>query len=115
MTAAAVLADATTNNPFTGFNYLAPILSTGVVGLFLLMLLFRIKIMPTYVHDDWKTEKEKEIARLEKESDDLKEANSALRTLTEQQIIPALVRANQLSADYAQDLAAERRGSHGGS
>lgn len=115
MTAAVVLADpASTNNPFTGFNYLTPIISTGVVGLFLLMLLFRIKVMPTYVYDEYKIEKDKEIARLEKENDDLKEANSALRTLTEQQIIPALVRANQLSADYAQDLAAERRGSHGG-
>lgn len=115
MTAAVVLADpASTNNPFTGFNYLTPIISTGVVGLFLLMLLFRIKVMPTYVYDEYKVEKDKEIARLEKENDDLKEANSALRTLTEQQIIPALVRANQLSADYAQDLAAERRGSHGG-
>lgn len=107
------MADPNTTNPFTGFNYLAPILSTGVVGLFLLMLLFRIKIMPTYVHDDYKVEKDKEIERLEKESTELKEANSALRTLTEQQIIPALVRANQLSADYAQDLASERRGRRG--
>jgi hypothetical protein len=115
MTAAVVLADPANTNPFTGFNYLAPILSTGIVGLLFLMLLFRVKIMPTYVYDDYKVEKEKEIARLDKENDDLKEANSALRTLTEQQIIPALVRANQLSADYAQDLAAERRGQHGGS
>ena len=111
---AAVLASADPgSNPFGGLNYLAPIFSTGIVGVFLLMLLFRIKIMPTYVYDDYKAEREREIAGKDKEIADLKESNAALRTLTEQQIIPALVRANQLSADYAADLSAERRRRHG--
>lgn len=92
-----------------GFNLLAPIVSTGIVGVLFIMVLFRIKIMPTYVYDDAMEQKDKEIARLEKDNGELKESNQALRTLTEQQIIPALVRANQLSADYASDLAAERR------
>lgn len=113
LAAVVVLTDPSSNNPFTGLNYLTPIFSTGIVGLFLLMLLLRFKVMPTYVYDEYKGEKDKEIARLEKENGELKEANAALRTLTEQQIIPALVRANQLSADYAQDLAAERRSHFG--
>lgn len=88
---------------------LAPILSTGLVGIFLLMLLFKIKVMPSYVYDDAKEVWDKDREKFEKDIADLKEANTSLRTLTENQIIPALVRANQLSADYATDLADERR------
>lgn len=88
----------------------SPILGTGLVGVMFLMVIFRVKIMPTYVYDDAKKEWDRERGRLENENEELKEANQVLRTLTEQQIIPALVRSNQLSADYAADLAAERRG-----
>jgi hypothetical protein len=87
----------------------SPILGTGLVGVMFLMVIFRIKIMPTYVYDEAKKEWERERIRLEEENSDLKQSNQALRTMTEGQIIPALVRSNQLSADYAADLAAERR------
>lgn len=92
---------------------LAPILGTGIVGVMFIMVILRFKIMPTYVYDDAKVEWDRERARLEQENAELKDANQALRTLTEQQIIPALVRSNQLSADYAADLAAERRAHFG--
>lgn len=89
------------------------ILQFGFIGVVLLCILLRKFLVPEWVLKDAETRHDKEIAAKDVEIKELKESNSALRTLTEQQIIPALVRANQLSADYAADLAAERRRRHG--
>lgn len=88
--ASAFVAAVVAPDPSTGFDYVAPILSTGIVGVFMLMLMFRVKIMPTYVFDAAKTEWERE--RNSKDADiaelksTLKEANAVYTT----QVIPVL-------------------------
>lgn len=95
------------------WGFVVQIVQFGVIGLMLVMLLLRKYVVPEWVLKQAEERHDKEIAAKDIEIKELKESNSALRTLTEQQIIPALVRANQLSADYAADLAAERRRRHG--
>ena len=94
------------------WGFAVQIIQFGVIGLMLIMLLLRKFVVPEWTLRDAEARHDKEIAAKDVEIKELKESNSALRTLTEQQIIPALVRANQLSADYAADLAAERRRRH---
>ena len=87
----------------TPFDFLSPIISTGMVGIILLMVLFRIKIMPTYVYDDAKAVWEAERARMTEEWDrerqqykaDLDEAKKQLASATgvyTEQVIPTLTR-----------------------
>lgn len=95
------------------WGFIVQIVQFGVIGLMLIMLLLRKYVVPEWTLKDAEQRHDREIAAKDTEIHELKESNSALRTLTEQQIIPALVRANQLSADYAADLAAERRRRHG--
>lgn len=52
--------------------------------------------------------KDERIAALESDKDELKESLASLQALTRDQIIPALVRSNQLSADYVSELAAQK-------
>jgi uncharacterized protein YecE (DUF72 family) len=84
-------------------DWIAPILSTGVVGIILLMILFRYKIQPTYVLDDAKREWERERAAIEArhaeerrhDQEDVVELKRSLREGTEvytQQVIPLLTR-----------------------
>ncbi len=104
-------------------NVIAPILGTGLVGALFLMVLFRVKIMPTYVHDEakrgWEEERTRikeasdaEIARLTAEGVELKQAlRDANRVYTEQ-VIPTLTRvldAERELVDLRRDEAAERR------
>lgn len=118
----------------------APILGTGLVGSLFLMVLFRIKIMPTYVFDQAKTAWEEERARMEKAHEEERERLVASHTSTvdrltnenvelkaglkeasavyTQQVIPTLTRvldAERELVDLRRDEAAERRrrGSHG--
>lgn len=73
-------------------DYMTPILSTGLVGVFLLMILFRIKIMPTYVHDAAKTEWEHRASDYE---DDIAEMKATIREANKvytEKVIPALTR-----------------------
>lgn len=68
------------------------LISAGPVGIFLLMLLFRYKIQPTYVLDDAKKEWERERVGLE---DDLSEAritNIEAQRVYVEQVIPTLTR-----------------------
>ncbi len=76
----------------TAFDYIAPIASTGLVGIFLLMILFRIKIMPTYVYDTAKVEWDRERVRLEQTVDELKGALSEANAVYTTQVIPTLTR-----------------------
>lgn len=104
-----VTATATAVNVGGDWGLVIQIAQFGVIGVILVCLLTRKFVVPEWVLKRADEEHAKELAAKDADLRELKESNSALRTLTEQQIIPALVRANQLSADYAQDLASERR------
>src|SRR6478609_2043760 len=84
-------------------DWIAPILSTGVVGVIFLMILFRYKIQPTYVCEDAKAEWERERTAIEArhaeerrhDLEDIVELKRSLREGTEvytQQVIPLLIR-----------------------
>ena len=75
------------------FNFIAPIASTGIVGIFFLMILFRVKIMPTYVADEQKTAWERERADKDKQIEELKASVREANTIYTQQVIPTLTRA----------------------
>jgi hypothetical protein len=94
------------------FDYITPIAGTGLVGIFFLMIVLRIKIMPTYVYEDAKAEWERERAALGKDIDELKstlrEANNVYTT----QVIPTLTRvldAERELVDLRREEQAERR------
>lgn len=87
------------------FDFLAPILSTGIVGVILLMILFRIKIMPTYVHEDAKKEWERERADKDATIAELKSAVAASSVVYTDKVIPTLTRL----LDSEQELVAIRR------
>jgi len=74
-----------------GFS-VGQILSTGMVGVFLLMMIFRIKIMQTWVYDEAKKEWERERGDLKSDvvalKADLAEATAVYTT----QVIPTLTR-----------------------
>lgn len=112
------------------FQILGPVLGTGLVGSLFLMLLFRIKIMPTYVYDRaevaWQQERERleqervdertrsdgERARLEAENGELKNALKDANKVYTEQVIPTLTRvldAERELVDLRRDEAAERR------
>ena len=74
------------------FDYLAPILSTGMVGVILLMILFRVKIMPVYVFDNAKIEWERERDNLILDKAELKLALKEANAIYTTQVIPTLTR-----------------------
>ena len=91
---------------------LGPILGTGLVGALFLMVLFRIKIMPTYVYDQGKTAWDLERTRLIDEVDDLKLVVKEGNKVYTEQVIPTLTRvldAERELVDLRRDEAAERR------
>lgn len=73
-------------------DYVAPILSTGMVGVVLLMILFRIKIMPVYVFTDAKAEWERERDNLLLDITELKLALRESNAIYTTQVIPTLTR-----------------------
>lgn len=94
------------------FDFIGPIAGTGLVGIFLLMIVLRIRIMPTYVYEDAKKEWDRERGALEKDIEELKstlrEANNVYTT----QVIPTLTRvldAERELVDLRRDEQAERR------
>jgi hypothetical protein len=89
----------------TPFDYLAPILSTGIVGVMFLMVLFRIKIMPTYVHEDAKKEWERERTDKDATIAELKRSVTDANKVYTEQVIPTLTRI----LDNEQELVAIRR------
>lgn len=93
-------------------SVIAPILGTGLVGALFLMVLFRIKIMPTYVHDAAKVEWEKRETQLVTENAELKQGLKDANAVYTQQVIPTLTRvldAERELVDLRRDEAAERR------
>lgn len=94
------------------FDWVGPIAGTGMVGVFLLMTILRIKIMPTYVYDDAKVEWDRQRLALEKDVDDLKATLREANTVYTQQVIPTLTRvldAERELVDLRRDEQAERR------
>lgn len=93
-------------------SLIAPILSTGVVGIILVMILFRIKIMPSYVYDEMVMAKDREIARLEVDKAELKEGLKDTQAVYTEQVIPTLTRvldAERELVDLRREEAIERR------
>lgn len=84
--------DTSTTGLITPFNFVTPIVSTGIVGIILLMLIFRIKIMPTYVYEDAKKEWERERGDLQGENAYLKKVVQDANGVYTQQVIPTLTR-----------------------
>ena len=91
------------------WGLIVTLIQSGVIGIVLVCVLLRKFLVPEWTLKDAEKRHSDEVAAKDRDITELKTVNTTLRTLTEQEIIPALVRANQLSADYAQDLAAERR------
>lgn len=73
----------------------------GLVGAILLAVLFRVKIMPTYVHDDYKTDAEKRAAERDSEIDALQSELRELNSMVRERVMPALTRA--LDAERSRD------------
>lgn len=71
---------------------LRTLISAGPVGVFLLMLLFRYKVQPTYVYEDAKKEWERERSGCERELAEAKLANIEAQKVYVEQVIPTLTR-----------------------
>lgn len=107
-----LVAEVQSDSTPAGLDLIAPILSTGVVGAFLLMLLFRIKIMPTYVYDQAQASWDEQSARLHADIVELKTALREANDVYTQQVIPTLTRvldAERELVDLRRDEQAERR------
>lgn len=87
----------------------------------LLGLIFACVVMKKFIVPEWTLKQQEEghnrelkvkdaqIAALEADKAELKESLTSLQALTRDQIIPALVRSNQLSADYVSELSDSNR------
>lgn len=101
-------------------NLIGPILSTGMVGIVLLMLIFEIGLVTKKSLErlegsvKMELEQKDEIIR-GKDADivELKAANADLQRLTGEKMIPALVQATEVSRAYVSELA--KRGTLGNS
>lgn len=117
MSLAGVLAaasDASSNIDIT--SLLAPILSTGIVGVVLIMLIFEVGLITkrsadreqdslAAAHDAEIAVKDDLIDGLQQDVRELKAVNTALQTLTQEKMIPALVQATEVSRAYVTELA----------
>lgn len=117
---------APTADPTSGLDLaalLGPIIGTGVGGVLFLMVIFKIKVMPTYVYDKAVLDHEKELARrdaehaaevtrLEAEKTELKDSLKDAQSVYTQQVIPTLTRvldSERELVELRRDEAAERR------
>jgi hypothetical protein len=89
-----------------------PFLNFGIIGILVVMLVSKRWVVPKYTLDDLMVAHQRELAVKDAliegyraDIAELKEINNQLQNLTREQMIPALVRANQLSADYVAELA----------
>lgn len=92
------------------------ILQFGLIGLLLAAVLTKKFVVPRWTYDEALTQKdvviaEKDRVLADKDDDiqELKESLNSLQALTREQMIPALVRANQLSAEYVAEIAQGRQ------
>lgn len=97
-------------------NLVAPILSTGIVGIVLIMLIFEVGFITKKSADREREAvqashaaelkvKDDLIAGLRADVAELKVANSSLQVLTQDKMIPALVQATEVSRAYVAELA----------
>lgn len=103
-----------TDQTVTGVSniVISTLTGAGSVGAFLLMVLFRFKIMPTYVHDDAKESWDREREGLEKSVEELKNALKDANLVYTSQVIPTLTRvldAERELVDLRRDEQASRR------
>lgn len=105
-----------TSNSIDLTSLLAPILSTGIVGVVLIMLIFEIGFITkrsadrerSTLEDSHRAElavKDDLIDGLKADVSELKLANAQLQTLTQDKMIPALVQATEVSRAYVTELA----------
>lgn len=103
---------AASNDPASSFNWIGPIANVGLVGVFFLLVILRLKVMPTYVMDDARKEWERERAALEKDIEELKNTLREANTVYTTQVIPTLTRvldAERELVDLRREEQAERR------
>ncbi len=113
-----VAAADTSGSPLDPNNLIAPILSTGLVGVVLVMLIFEIGLVTkkslerlVESHKAELAEKDRVITGKDADLADLKAANADLQRLTSEKMIPALVQATEVSRAYVSELA--KRGTLG--
>jgi hypothetical protein len=114
--ATAVLAAAGDNSGNVVLDQYLPFVNFGVLGILIVLLVSKKWLIPAWTLEDIKETHERElgvkdavIADKDEDIKELKESLNALQALTREQVIPALVRANQLSADYVAELARRSR------
>lgn len=102
---------------------IGPILGTGLIGALFLMIIFKIKIMPTWIYDKAVADHEKameqlradhaaEVARLEADKVELKGSLKDAQSVYTEQVIPTLTRvldSERELVELRRDEAAERR------
>jgi predicted XRE-type DNA-binding protein len=100
----------------TGGVDLTQFLQFGLLGLIFVCIILKKFIVPEWslrqLEDQHLSEmklKDEQVTSLKADKQELKEALDALQELTRTEIIPALVRANQLSQEYVAELAGRRR------
>lgn len=94
------------------FDIVGPIAGTGLVGALFLMVLFRYKLMPTYVHDDYKVDAAKRLEEKDGTIGELKEALREANAVYTAQVIPTLTRvldAERELVDLRRDEQSDRR------
>lgn len=95
---------------------IAPILSTGLVGVILVMLMFEIGVVTKKSaerervalqasHDNEMSTKDQIVDQLRQDVVELKESNKGLQELTRDKMLPALVQATDVSRAYVTELA----------
>lgn len=96
-------------------SLLAPILSTGIVGIVLIMLIFEVGFITKKSadrerdaikssHDAELKVKDDLVETLRADIGELKQANASLQVLTQDKMIPALVQATEVSRAYVTEL-----------
>lgn len=75
------------------FDFITGIAGTGLVGVIFLMVIFRVKIMPTYVYDEAKEDWERERLELRQSLDAAEKSLRDGQQVLISEVTPALTRA----------------------
>jgi hypothetical protein len=112
-----ILAAAEGGNNSLDISQLLQVGQYGLLAVFVILLLSRKYIVPTYTITDLKESHERELAAkddviggLRTDISELKSTVAALQALTSEKMIPALVQSNTLSAAYVAEI--QRRGTN---
>lgn len=102
------------SEPSVGGEVVRTLISAGPVGVFLLMLLFRYKVQPTYVCEDAKKEWERERSDLKADVASLKADLADATSVYTTQVIPTLTRVLDSERELVELRKAEERRNRGG-